>query len=62
MPIVKWYLQNPLDGDSELEVLGCNYKNYITIFQKIHTSFKEEYIGTHIFFGQLFIKNYLLEE
>lgn len=62
MPIVKWYLQNPLEGDSELEVPGCNYKNYKSIFQKIYTSPQKEYIGTHVFFGQLFIKNHILEE
>jgi hypothetical protein len=61
-PIVRWYLQNPSKGDLGLEVPGCYYKKYRSIFQKIYTSPQKEYKDTHIFFGQLLFKNYFEEQ
>ena len=56
-PVVRWYLENPLEGDSELKVPGCQYAGYKSVFQRIFRDPRKEYKGTHIFFGSLLIKN-----
>ena len=55
-PIVRWYLQNYDRGDKQLDVPGCSYTSYESIFQRIFSSPEIKYKGTHIFFGSLYIK------
>jgi hypothetical protein len=57
-PIVDYYLQDPQSrGDLELEVPGCSYRKYKSIFQRIYWFPEKNYKGTHVFFGSLFFKN-----
>lgn len=60
--IVRWYLQNPNQGDSELEVPECTYGQYKSVFQKIYASPEKKYKGTHIFFAPMFFQNPLIED
>ncbi len=59
--IVRWHLQNPARGDSELEVPGCRYRKYKSVFQKIYAVPEKKYTGCHIFFGSLFFKKPFVE-
>lgn len=55
--IVDYYLQDPhLLGNSYLQVPGCNYRKYKSVFQRIYMFSEKNYKGTHIFFGSLFFK------
>lgn len=57
-PIVDYYLQDPhLLGNSYLQVPGCSYKKYKSVFQRIYMFPEKNYKGTHVFFGSLFFKN-----
>lgn len=54
---VMWYLQNPDQGGNHLHLSGCSFHKYRDIFQRIIQNPDRRYIGKHLYFGSLEVKN-----